>query len=278
VWRFHRDAEFELITRPLSEFGTQEVDRELLLGEGGHYAGQIIVSAVKALGMESAQKLLTAVSCRRFKSMVNALRDANCVDADLEKLPRVMALAWKEQELDSMQGRWVHKDIALVIRWLASEGFARGQPAQNATWPSLMRLAEEWDIITAQNEEEPALKDKWTVAIPTWHEGKVHFTAIKNRKSLSAEGRHMRHCVGGYFRQCALGASVIYRVEGTLPDGKRVRATVEFVRKSGIGMLLSEEWKIAQLKGRGNGEVDQRVWKMAGRLALALELARAKAF
>ena len=87
----------------------------------------------------------------------------------------------------------------------------------------------------------------------------------------------MRHCVGSYFRKCALVASVIYRVEGTLPDGKRVRATVEFVRKSGIGMLLSEEWKIAQLNGRGNGEVDQRVWKMAGQLALALELARAKA-
>lgn len=273
VWRFHRDTEFDLINRPPGESGSPEVDCDLLLGEGGHYAGQIIVSAVKALGMERAKQLLTIVSCWWFKSMVVALRDANCADADLEKLPRVLALAWKEQEIDSMQGRWIHKGIAMVIGWLASEGFARGHPARNATWPSLMRPAEEWDVIVTQSKEMQALQDQWTAAIPAWHEGEVHFTAIESRQSLNAEGRQMGHCVAGYFRKCALGASVIYRVEGALPDGKRVRATAEFVRKSGVGMLLGKKWKIAQLKGPSNRKVDERVRKIAGRLALELAIA-----
>ena len=266
VWRFHRDTEFALIPQLPIRDDLPEIDCALLLGEGGRYAGLLLTAAVKALGMRHAQQFfLNLVGTRRFKRMVKAVCDANCAGADMAKLPGVIALAWKELRLDSMLGRFMHKDIETVIAWLAQEGFAQGFPARNATWPSLVEHADRWEVINRLREDARAVPCEWRASIPVWRAGAVKFTAIESLSVLRVEGAQMHHCAANYFRQCALGTSAIYRIEGTLPGGLPVRATVEFVK-----MSAGKGWQIAQIKGRKNREVHHGLHDMAAGLAHAL--------
>ena len=263
VWRFHRDTEFALIPQLPIRDDLPEIDCALLFGEGGRYSGLLLTAAVKAWGMRHAQQFfLNLVGTRRFKRMVKAVCDANCAGADMAKLPTVIALGWKERHLDSMLGRFMHKDIETVIAWLAQEGFALGFPARNATWPSLVDHADRWEVINRLREDAQAVPSAWRASIPVWRAGAVKFTAIENRSALRVEGAQMHHCAAQYFRQCALGTSAIYRIEGTLPNGKPVRATVEFVK-----MPAGKGWLIAQIKGRKNFEVHDSLQHMAARLA-----------
>ena len=191
------------------------------------------------------------------------------------KLQVVMALAGAAQKSGSTSGRLLYSDVELILRWLAREGFARGFPARNATWASLVLHADEWSAeeerksrAAAMQAEEKrkgraeAMQAEWSVDVPAWSEEAVMFSALRNRNALGAEGAQMRHCAAQYAWRCASGSSIIYRVEGNLPDGKIVRATVEFA-----WLEWSGTWQVAQISGKKNSEVDQRVWAMAAKLA-----------
>ena len=53
---------------------------------------------------------------------------------------------------------------------------------------------------------------------------KIEFKELTTKNQLEAEGREMRHCVGGYSRAVESGESRIFKVEG---EGKQNRSTLE---------------------------------------------------
>ena len=74
---------------------------------------------------------------------------------------------------------------------------------------------------------------------------KVKFVELLTANDLEAEGRELRHCVGGYARSIESGQSRIFKVEG--PTG-RDRATLEL----SLALSSNEKASVRQIRGLAN--------------------------
>ena len=265
AWRFHRQTNFHLLTGRPGGRTAGMVGPLQFIGHQANCISMLITVTVKGVGMKRAQRLLLGLGEDRITRMAGALAQMGLLDATMMRLDTVMARAAERVESAGDELPRAHEEVVHVVSGLARAGFDLGFPAPNSTWASLVERANEWAGVGALWGDKVDLPITWKAAIPEWRDGELTFTALQSLKELEAEGLHMRHCVGNYHQPCALGNSVIYRIAGWLSIDSRVRATVEFGRHFKTG-----DWRISQIVGRENSDVDPRLRGVANKLAQAL--------
>lgn len=155
--------------------------------------------------------------------------------------------------------------VGPIVDYLQNQRFHafRGHIAQpnltmkGRTPASLLRQVEEWHAALDLHDDLPP-DAQWNPSgisafeflegAESWHDlgyrGKVwRFTELLTARSLSAEGRAMKHCVGSYARQCVSGACSIWTLEMETHAGRTKVMTVEVA-------LPSKE--ICQARGKCN--------------------------
>ncbi|MBH4435126.1 PcfJ domain-containing protein [Pseudomonas aeruginosa] len=152
-------------------------------------------------------------------------RYAGSYPGQLQQLLRVYlihcATLWKEQGHGYVRG-WLRSEagnVSNMLDYLMNEGFDRGQPERNATWPALLRRSEDWHkrIAIEHLEREKGLQ--WSSLLGETVIDGIVFTPLNNSRALAEEGYEMGHCVGSYDGHCAKGAYQVYAVQE--PDGRR---------------------------------------------------------
>ena len=261
VWRFHRRSQFAIVP-----------GGDLLVRRGARAAAAIVTGAVKGLGLDQAVTFLMAMGAERFTRMYIDLNEHESKEAWAGRMPLFMArAAARLNQASAPEDREeVMEQIIMVLRGLVRAGFAGGFPASNSTWSSLLERAETWNAPDDRGAEVQNLPKSWTAPLAQWAHGEVKFNAIDSLKDLRAEGVQMVHCVESRYVDCATGNSVVYRIQGCLPDGQSIRATVEFSATSRRRWHggVARTWVLQELKGRFNAEVDPALRKIA-LLALA---------
>ena len=256
AWRFHLGTKFalvpggELLVHPLSDVGAA-----------------IVMSAVVGLGMRNAVIFLMAMGAEGFRRMCVELNECGSLANWSARLPLFIArAAGRLNEIQtSAEQEDVTGQIILALRGLARTDFTEGLPAVNSTWNSLWQRA---DASSTSADSDTAMRNSsasWTVHLAAWAYRDVKFTAIASPLELKAEEVQMVHGIESRLFECATGDSVIYRIEGALPDGEVVRATVEYARKARHrrDSEAGEKWILYEIKGRFNAEVDPLLLRVA---------------
>lgn len=256
VWRFHRRTEFALVP-----------GGDLLVHQGADVASAMVTGAVKGLGLENAAAFLMSMGTERFTRMYIHLNEYGSMRDWVERLPLFMARAARrlKEAGEAAEREHAMEEIVMVLRGLARVGFFEGFPVANSTWISLLQRADAWNAPPAGEAEDHNLPTSWEVCLPRWEYGEVQFSALTSLSGLRAEGVEMFHCVESRFFDCASGSSVVYRIQGSLPDRQPVRATVEFSRtrpKRPDGGVRGK-WNLSEIRGRFNAEVDPAVRRIA---------------
>ncbi len=124
------------------------------------------------------------------------------------------------------------------------------------TLPRILSLSATWHAdlhridAVRQRHGGAALDASWAPGLPYHREGDLEAVVLADTGALVDEGREGRdadgmeglaHCVGGYSRRCATGASRIVSIRRIHPDGSRVRlSTAEFTHDPACGFTLHQ--------------------------------------
>ena len=247
VWRFHRATGFRYAGAP-----------EFLTAQGGRVNSAIVRALVKALGFKRTVALLAGLAVDFLDDMVWTFFRSE--PATFEK-PLTHAFGRAVARIDALgPSDAVQKELLVVAFWLNSEGISSGFPRSNSSWESLVRRADDAaDSFNWLREDAPTA---WQPPLPRLCIGRIQFEAIATLESLEEEGKLMDHCVAMLHSDCASGESVVFRVSGSLPNGRHARATAQFTRHATKG------WVLEQIKGRKNIEAPRSLEKAARAVAL----------
>jgi len=231
VWRFHRGNGFCLVRAP-----------ELLTAPYGTVGAAVVRAAVKALGFKGAQALLTGCGEDFLQAMVATF---NGSEPGSFKKPLTHVFGRAAARIEALgPSEEMQQELLVVASWLACGGIPSGFPRDNSSWASLVRGANAAaDPFAWLREDAPT---DWPPPLPDLSLGKVCFEAIASLEALEKEGTQMEHCVAILHSDCATGQSVVFRVSGTLGNGRPVRATAQFT------LLSTERWTLDQIHGKRN--------------------------
>jgi len=163
--------------------------------------------------------------------------------------------AWKAcvaaQYDDTGLRGFIDRQVLPLASWFFSSGSYESidDARLKAGWTTLMRLRREWFIAQART-----LSDEEWPPILRWYVWDTYrFTALLSEAQLEEEGDIMGHCVGSYADRCRSELFRIYSV--------RHYKTGAHVATLSAKELRTGHWKVDQIKGPRNADVEQRLWR-----------------
>ena len=246
VWRFHRDLDFSLV---------YSVD--LLAGPIAEAGATVIRAAVKAMGFKAAQRLFGGLEKDFFGTLACGFKynDLPAIEKPLQRYFGSASTRFKEVGSSKV----MQDELLLVAGWLSWDGFEEGFPFPGSSWASLVRHADavrvETDLLGSFST---IISSQWTAPVSDFEVANVRFTAITSLDGLSREGDEMDHCIATVHYECAESSSVVFRVAGTLPNGKDVRATAQYKRHHRL-----RHWVLTDIKGVRNAAVPAELKRIA---------------
>jgi hypothetical protein len=200
-----------------------------------------------------------------------------------EGLVRFLRLAGAQATKAAKRGRlkrFISGDLALAWDWFRGDETPRNPThlgnlrsvEKNMTWAGIMRAQEHWHATAAEREAARRAANReayarhlvelrarsWESLIDKRTIDGVSATPLTSGATLQAEGRQMKHCVGGerYIGDCSKGDTRIFSLRGT---GER--ATAELYREGG------NTWKVGQVFGKKNDPASKKLRAVAVTLA-----------
>lgn len=165
-------------------------------------------------------------------------------------------------------------ELQLVVDWFCEGGRPRAldNNQRRANWSWFMRQQEEWHArMHAEGGERAAeenarakekkINETWTSLVEEFEYKEYRIKPLVSTYDLIDEGEDMRHCVGGYTRQCKSNMSRIFSI---MKNGRKV-ATLELSKSYMDGEFGSApgKWTVHQCRGKGNSTVSEVIKKVA---------------
>lgn len=256
VWRFHRGSKFALVP-----------DSELLFHPHSGVGAAIVTNAIVVLGIRNAAIFLLAFGAGRFRRICAELNESDATANWRARLPLLIArgAGRLNQAKSSVEREDVLDQILLALQGLARADLIRNFPGFNSTQNSRWQRVDDPGVPADSGGATGNLPILWAAPVATWALGDVKFTAMESLFELQSEGAEMAHGVESRYPECVNGTSAIFRIEGMLPSGDAVRATVEYARvahqRQDDG--VDERWRLNEIKGRFNTEVEPALLRVA---------------
>ena len=178
-------------------------------------------------------------------------------------LLKFCAQMWKEKGFSAVR-QWIRHDLQSELldmsNYLLCEGFARGLPDKNASWPSLLRRSEDWHrriglMHLEQAEREERLL-QWDSPLPETVIDGIVCAPLMDSQALAREGYEMSHCVGGYAQLCHEGAYRVFALKES--DGTRSTLGIRIGNRGGVSL--------EQHRGPCNSQVSRKASSAARKL------------